>query len=50
MTEIVVLDASAWVDLLLNDARGERVSLRMADAALHSPAHIDLEMASALVE
>ena len=48
MTEVVVLDASAWVDLLLQEPRGERVTRRLADAAIHAPAHIDLEMLSAL--
>ena len=47
MTETVVLDASAWIDVLLRKPRGERVALRLADATIHAPAHIDLEMVSA---
>jgi predicted nucleic acid-binding protein len=47
VTEVVVLDASAWVDLLLQEPRGERVTRRLADAAIHAPAHIDLELLSA---
>ncbi len=47
MSEALVLDASAWVDLLLREATGERVADRIDMHALHAPAHIDLEMLSA---
>lgn len=42
-----MLDASAWVDLLLREATGERVAARIDMHALHAPAHIDLELLSA---
>lgn len=48
MKELVVLDASAWVDVLLGEPRGERVARRISDHTLHAPAHVDLEMLSAL--
>ena len=41
-----MLDASAWVDLLLREAIGERVAARIDMHALHAPAHIDLEVLS----
>jgi predicted nucleic acid-binding protein len=47
MSEALVLDASAWLDLLLREAIGERVAARIDRHALHAPAHIDLEMISA---
>jgi predicted nucleic acid-binding protein len=47
MSDALVLDASAWVDLLLREAIGERVATRIDRHALHAPAHIDLEMLSA---
>jgi predicted nucleic acid-binding protein len=44
----LVLDASAWVDLLLDTERGLRIRERIAGADLHAPAHVDIEMLSAL--
>jgi predicted nucleic acid-binding protein len=45
---VLVLDASAWVDILLETERGLRVRERIAGADLHAPAHVDIEMLSAL--
>lgn len=47
MAEVVV-DASALVDLLLNNDLGEAVRRRLAGHALHAPAHVDAEVLSAL--
>ena len=47
MTEAIVVDASAWVDLLLGEALGARVAARLEGHSLHAPAHIDLELLSA---
>jgi predicted nucleic acid-binding protein len=44
----VVLDASAFVDLLLGNALGGAVRRRVAGQSLHAPAHIDAEVLSAL--
>lgn len=44
----VVLDASALVDLLLNNELGSVLRRRLAGHALHAPAHIDAEVLSAL--
>lgn len=44
----VVLDASAFVDLLLGNPVGAAVRRRLAGSALHAPAHIDAEVLSAL--
>lgn len=44
---VLVLDASAWVDLLLNNDNGARVGQRIEQEDLVAPAHIDLEMLSA---
>lgn len=44
----IALDASAWVDLLLNNDIGARVAQRIGEDHLVAPAHIDLEMLSAL--
>jgi predicted nucleic acid-binding protein len=45
-SDAVVVDASAWVDLLLGEPRGARVADRLEDQSLHAPAHIDLELLS----
>jgi predicted nucleic acid-binding protein len=44
----VVLDASAFVDLLLGNPVGGAVRKRLAGQSLHAPAHIDAEVLSAL--
>lgn len=44
----VVLDASALVDLLLDNDLGRAVRNRIGGHALHAPAHIDAEVLSAL--
>lgn len=48
VTPRVVLDASALVDLLLNNDRGQRVADRVEHASLNAPAHLGLEVLSAL--
>lgn len=45
---MLVVDASAVVDLLLRNAVGERVRRRVADAQLRTVAHLDAEVFSAL--
>ncbi|ACU53629.1 PilT protein domain protein [Acidimicrobium ferrooxidans DSM 10331] len=47
MAEAVV-DASALVDLLLDNELGRAVRRRIAGHALHAPAHVDAEVLSAL--
>lgn len=47
MAEAVV-DASALVDLLLDNDLGRAVRRRIAGHALHAPAHLDAEVLSAL--
>ena len=47
MAEVVV-DASAMVDLLLDNELGGAVRGRLAGHALHAPAHLDAEVLSAL--
>lgn len=47
MTRLVV-DASAIVDLLLRNGRGEWVRQELGTAELHTPAHLDAEVFSAL--
>jgi predicted nucleic acid-binding protein len=44
----IVLDASAVVDLLLRNAPGEHVRRYLRDAELHTVAHLDAEVFSAL--
>ena len=44
----VVTDASALVDLLLDNALGQAVRRRLAAQVLHAPAHVDAEVLSAL--
>ncbi len=43
----VVLDASAMVDLLLNNDRGQRVADRVEQSSVNAPAHLGLEVLSA---
>jgi predicted nucleic acid-binding protein len=47
---VIVLDASAAIELLLNTPAGERVAARVADPAesLHAPHLLDLEVAQVL--
>ena len=45
---MVVLDASAMVDLLLGTALGAAVAARLRGQQLHAPAHFDAEVLSAL--
>jgi predicted nucleic acid-binding protein len=47
VSDALVVDASAWVDLLLGEPLGARVADRLGDHNLHAPAHIDLELLSA---
>ena len=44
----VVLDASAFVDLLLGNPLGSAVRKRIAGHSLHAPGHVDAEVLSAL--
>ncbi len=44
----VVVDASALVDLLLDNALGRAVRLRLAGHVLLAPSHLDAEVLSAL--
>lgn len=44
----VVVDASAMVDLLLDNEVGRAVRRRLAGHVLHAPAHLDAEVLSAL--
>ena len=44
----VVLDASAFGDLLLGNPVGAAVRTRLAGHSLHAPGHIDAEVLSAL--
>lgn len=46
MADAVVLDASAWVDLLQSEDVGRRVADRLEGHSLHAPGHIDLELLS----
>jgi predicted nucleic acid-binding protein len=48
MTEVVVLDASAMVAMLVGGGMAERVATRIRGAAVHVPAHFDAEVLSAL--
>lgn len=47
---MIVVDASALLELLMNTAAGERVAARVSDpeVALHAPHLIDLEVAQVL--
>ena len=44
----VVLDASAFVDLLLGNPLGVAVRARLAGQSVHAPGHVDAEVLSAL--
>ncbi len=44
----VVLDASAFVDLLLGNPLGVAVRARLAGQSMHAPGHLDAEVLSAL--
>lgn len=48
MNGAVVVDASAFVDLLLGNDLGEAVASRLAGHEMHVPAHLDAEVLSAL--
>ena len=48
MRDQVVVDASAMVDLLLENDVGREVRARVREQALHSAAHFDAEVLSAL--
>lgn len=47
-TEVLVLDASAAVELLIGSATGRLVRQRVRGCGLHAPAHVDAEILSAL--
>jgi predicted nucleic acid-binding protein len=44
----VVLDASVLVDLLAGTERADAVRARLVDTVMHAPAHLDVEVVSAL--
>jgi predicted nucleic acid-binding protein len=46
--EPIVIDASVIVDILAGTARSRAARTRIANAALHAPAHLDAEVLSAL--
>lgn len=48
MADEVVVDASAFVDLLLGNEVGDAVGRRLRGCSLHAPAHLDAEVLSAL--
>ena len=48
VSDNLVIDASAWVDLLMRNPSGRWVRERIAGQVLHAPAHLDIEMLSAL--
>lgn len=48
MADEVVVDASAFVDLLLGNEVGDAVGRRLRGCSLHAPAHLDAEALSAL--
>ena len=48
MADVVVLDASAAVELLVGGPRAGRISRRLKGATLTAPAHVDAEVLSAL--
>lgn len=47
MTEVLVLDASAMVMILLGGEAAERIGRRLRGSAVHVPAHFDAEVLSA---
>ncbi|MGQ0680006.1 MAG: type II toxin-antitoxin system VapC family toxin [Actinomycetota bacterium] len=48
MTDELVLDACAMVDLLISSPVAGKIRLRLAGSRLHVPAHFDAEVLSAL--
>jgi predicted nucleic acid-binding protein len=48
LTEILVLDASAMVPLLVPGDSGQPIAQRIRGSAVHVPAHFDAEVLSAL--
>lgn len=48
MSQRVVVDASAIVDLLLGNEIGAAVAARLSGEDMHAPAHLDAEVLSAL--
>lgn len=48
VSQRVVVDASAMVDLLLGNEIGMAVAARLNGADMHAPAHLDAEVLSAL--
>ncbi len=48
MTELLVVDASAMVDLLVGSGHAEAVRERLRGCELHVPGHFDAEILSAL--
>ena len=48
MTEVVVLDASAMVTMLVGGAKGTHIIERLRGSSVHVPAHFDAEVLSAL--
>lgn len=48
MAEQVVVDASAMVDLLIGSASATAVAAALDGKEVHAPAHVDLEVLSAL--
>lgn len=48
VTESVVVDAAALVDVLAGTAYASAVGARLRDAVWHAPAHLDAEVLSAL--
>ena len=45
---VIVLDASAAVELVLETSAGERVAGRLRGESIHAPAHLDVEVVSAI--
>lgn len=45
---MIVLDASAAVELVLSTAAGAGVAQRLTGQRIHAPAHLDLQVASAV--
>ena len=48
MSEAVVVDASAFVDLLAGTALAQPLASRLRGCMLHAPAHVDAQVLSAL--
>jgi predicted nucleic acid-binding protein len=45
---VIVLDASAAVELILETDTGGRVAARLRGESIHAPAHLDVEVVSAI--